>query len=937
MDVKEGDKRYWLTVTATPKALLQGTEREDCWVVYQGGFAYRYPYQVTLTNCRPGSAYANIAENNNSSLAAPEWSEAAFYGDLFDVPVKMNDAEKKTFCEQLRAILQYATAEKTRVEQQYSAADAEAFVHERWDYRWKIRMLEATIQRASLLMRNLDGAPHKNGGGWVSAGSYAAPTAYIGKECCVLDGARVLDNAILIDSAIVRGEGAVVKDNAKLSGKAAVIGDVVVGGFARVINPIINQPDPLVAKADRVTQYIYGTPQDELFEGNLVANYDCLRPESVLLEDLLKTRSSTDFYNGGHMTKSPVSYDGRLVGNPGFAQADGNGAVVFNGKSQYAELAPDAIDFGEIVVVARMRPDSLASEQTVFDFGSSFENRLILALRKGGVPVLSWQANQKKVSGKIAGSVKLAPGKWASLRMEIDGKRIALYLDDRLIAQEVSSFHPMDVFAPQLGRRNIVFRSRDDKQPSYLAGQLDFVRIYSKVPKDHETLPEMPLISPTKAMDSVLATLNKRSAGIKADAVDREHAAVRLAFKNGWLHNMYTWNDSLLESRYLQDWKVNTKTSDEIAALRDKTYELESQYLLKRFQLHKEFLKTITGHASTAPGNDRTRQQQSVSRKPISEELAALDQKLHNIESSVRKTVYAENSAVVEESESLRKQIADRSQLLASQSGPVARVFQPVVADYSERTAALESKGGQRTAAELAETKSLLSELKQLLIIRDSVLLRRVNDRVPPSGLWYLDPEIRSLRECLASREMLIESLCNQRLLENNDYLELKRRADRLRPASAASETLADDSPQEYSAPGSELPGFDEYLKKSPDIIELHKNAQAAALDWYKRCTEVMYSVVPPEYYFPNDLYYKRRDYTLATSAQDAPYFRQFRSSTDDIAQLKAALGWQKKWLKTCDDWDTANVLEKDYEKQNDRVKRWLKRVKPYRYGGASD
>ena len=74
------------------------------------------------------------------------------------------------------------------------------------------------------LLDNLDGAPHPNGGGWVSAQAHVAPSAYIGPRCVVLGKAKVLDHAQLIDSAAVIGDGAVVKDHAKLSGKARVLG-----------------------------------------------------------------------------------------------------------------------------------------------------------------------------------------------------------------------------------------------------------------------------------------------------------------------------------------------------------------------------------------------------------------------------------------------------------------------------------------------------------------------------------------------------------------------------------------------------------------------------------------------------------------------------------------------------------------------------------------
>ena len=93
-----------------------------------------------------------------------------------------------------------------------------------------------------------------------------------------------------------------------------------------------------------------------------------------------------------------------------------------------------------------------------------------------------------------------------------------------------------------------------------------------------------------------------------------------------------------------------------------------------------------------------------------------------------------------------------------------------------------------------------------------------------------------------------------------------------------------------------------------------------------------MYHVVPPDYYFPNDMILKNRKFTVASTTMNEAYFNQFRRSSDDLGQLKVAIEWQSNWAEICDDWDTLQSFEKDYEKQTDRIKQWLKRVKPYRY-----
>ncbi len=58
-------------------------------------------------------------------------------------------------------------------------------------------------------------------------------------------------------------------------------------------------------------------------------------------------------------------------------------------------------------------------------------------------------------------------------------------------------------------------------------------------------------------------------------------------------------------------------------------------------------------------------------------------------------------------------------------------------------------------------------------------------------------------------------------------------------------------------------------------------------------------------------------------------------TAVDDLAQLKSAITLQTQWQTSTDDWDTEHKLEKNYETRNPNVKRWLKRVKPYRYDKA--
>lgn len=89
-----------------------------------------------------------------------------------------------------------------------------------------------------------DGAPHPNGGGWVSSNSTVAASAYVGPHAKVLGASTVSDNARIEDFAIVKGKSkiygnAVLKENAMIFGYSSVYGNAIVSGSARCTNQSI--------------------------------------------------------------------------------------------------------------------------------------------------------------------------------------------------------------------------------------------------------------------------------------------------------------------------------------------------------------------------------------------------------------------------------------------------------------------------------------------------------------------------------------------------------------------------------------------------------------------------------------------------------------------------------------------------------------------------
>ena len=80
MDVLPGDRRYWLTVTATPFGVPKHNPQGGYHAIYEVGFSYKYPFEVLLKGCAPGTPRNNTADNMNFQLAWPQDGSYAISG-----------------------------------------------------------------------------------------------------------------------------------------------------------------------------------------------------------------------------------------------------------------------------------------------------------------------------------------------------------------------------------------------------------------------------------------------------------------------------------------------------------------------------------------------------------------------------------------------------------------------------------------------------------------------------------------------------------------------------------------------------------------------------------------------------------------------------------------------------------------------------------------
>lgn len=868
MKVRPGDRRYWLTVTATPTALL-----ESAGTLYQGAFAFRYPFDVVLKNCRPARSLGIVATKGRAFLLGLYDRQRAHDPALFT-----SEAARETFMNSLKpgAAMAEATLEKEGLLKKEKPAAR--------DQR-RMGTLRSRMERPRALLGDRGGSRHPNGGGWISSTSFAAPTAYVGPACMVLEGAKVLDQASLVNGAVAIGKGAVVRDHARLSGKGAAIGLVEVSGYARVIRPIANhitaQMDPLSVKttvAPVVPMRIKDLSADGLF-----ANYDCRRPETVLFEDCLKERTTGPFYLGHHTDAKEIFFDGILVNKPGFeAFGRADGALLFDGETQYAEADPAVADLGEITVILRVRPATTKGQQVLFDFGSGPGDYFRLALH-GAKPVLEWSAGGK--SDSLTSSVALQAGQWAVCRVEISGTAASLFVGDKQVASKATTFRPAQAYVPGQGRRNYIFRSRDEAPPAYTAGALDYLRIYY-LALGGKPAPATPLISPVKPMAEILKMEDEEF----GDRSARVQVYQDLLRSSSLAKTMRDYNDRF-EARAAENAMGPTdETRAAAIALRAKIKQIEIDIETKTKSVQREYSAKKKPAAKQAP----------IARN-VQERIAELEKKRH----ALRPAMKAESAAADAAHEVELARIETTEEYAAYQAAKVEQ----------ERQKALERKS--KTEADAIRDEVRKSVLEANPDLEAKAIDARTSDQLLKNKP-YIETAVRAAYAQQKAREKLPELPMPERkpTPAKAEFDALGREINQLRGRSRNSRPEAGFEAVKRKALA---PLTDELGQLKGDLkTMLVRNSLAAR---------------PDEYRMREVTRYKRQQMVGRNSQlwSNAAQIMAGPDAPDDRKQLRAALRDQGTWHTECD-WDTMNKWEKDFDNLNPRLQRWLRRAKPYRY-----
>ena len=723
--LKGEDKQFWLTVAATPSAMpLSETNWSDGKVSrgvmesnLMGVHTRRYPWEVTLTGCRPGSPHRRPGDvvNYDELYSINNGNRFTDLPVRHEVPTPLEDKNGPLVQEKLADLAQRLAASEEAYHDKRKKTPSGEYDKGLWWQHRKIQILGDMARRVEFLQRNAKGHRHPCGGGFVSDNARVAATAYVGPAAMVLDGARVEGNACIKGYAVVLGEKTLVRGNAKVGGKAWVCGDLVIEGNARILESatVITTwreremradgratiSGNAVIKGEHVLKLCY--TDDQTITGGVVMDYTP-GVDGTIYYHVPGYRSKTTFIPGIENHDSGVFDRGRIYGNqkladgkdagalyvnwqfnqpkttmledsyvnnngvlrggPMFAQEDAGEYkfVVFNGKDQYAEAPATIADFSKLTVDVMFSRDADRGGR-VFDFGTGDNECFYMTIdAASGKPTLTAKHDGKTYT--LAAPTSIAAGPWARVRVTMDGAKAAIYVDGKQVARKVFPFIPRSVFTGDRVEGNFIACSRN--KDDFFAGRMDHFRIYRKVHKDFDALGSVPYAI------TQLQEWSERDQR-KADAWEAEKNIV---------------NTRLMTGKYGELQKEIQQCEQEQYQFRRKQYNLDALEARTRKaaelvnQMNREINEAYRAHADVATIEEAIKKLNEKAAAiaasikdndedvKLVEQVEAHEKKMHEIDAWVRalprcKAVAAKIEAANQARESAQKRIKDIPQL----------------------------------------------------------------------------------------------------------------------------------------------------------------------------------------------------------------------------------------------------------------------------------
>jgi len=627
----ETDQRWWLTVAATPSAMFQpgGSEAQQRSVnissYLRGLHAPRYPWEVTLTGCEPGTAHRKQGDviNYDELYTINNGNKYVDFSVKHEVPIPLAEKDGKLAQEKLADMASRIKASSDAFQAKLKAGQ---YSDKPWWNMRKAETLGELARRVEFLQKNAKGHRHGNGGGFVADNARVAETAYVGPHAMVLDGAQVKDHACIKEFAVVLGEKTVVSGHAKISGKAWVFGDLKIGGNARVLESatvdtayrkrwysrkgaaeitgsVVIKGDPYVSLSDTTDLILtggivadYGAELRSTKPGTFSLGRFCVGAETAIGQlPWTKTGGGAELSQGTDdgalyanwefehpktfvLEDAYVNNNGILYGSPQFATDDEHKCIVFNGKDQYGEAPPSVADFGELTVDMQINRGGAGKDERLFDFGTGDDECFHLTVDQNGK--LALVAKHGGTSHTLTSSDAIAANKWVTVRVEMDGASASITVDGKKVAHGKFEFRPRDVFIGDRPEGNFIACARD--LSGFFQGKMDHFRIYRKVHGDFNALGRVPFPLTRSVSKESIEQAKELSA-----AWEKWRGQKEVELKKTLGYDAYTEKIKAIEEQ-----KKQTESKEEIAKLDAQIKKLSQQ----RHQVWWQVRRAIGGN-----------------------------------------------------------------------------------------------------------------------------------------------------------------------------------------------------------------------------------------------------------------------------------------------------------------------------------------------------
>ena len=332
------------------------------------------------------------------------------------------------------------------------------------------------------------------------------------------------------------------------------------------------------------------------------------------------------------------------------------------------------------------------------------------------------------------------------------------------------------------------------------------------------------------------------------------------------------------------------------------------------------------------------------------------DTKLKEIRDSVNAEVAPAQASLKEQIAELQKRVTSREVELRVTASAAAMVFAPAIAEAQARWVRL-NQIGKRTPEDEQAFRQAREDRDGLTKAREGVLILRVPRHGAPSeGILHRDLDLLRMRTKLKRLQRDSKAMVNDRLLANRDYMAIATRRHRAEeqlrrrpPVRPASQALPQSD--NFEEAFRELPEFKHQQQieqrrnrlsrrlKQDAVVYTNEKLSAYALK-VEKAKEALFTQYhenakldhPEEFRFVGKIDYKRIHFN-AYAENMAEQLASDIEPPDTLEQMTTAAKLQQLWHTSTDDWDTRQKYEEKYDKLNPVMKRWLRRVKPYRYG----